>query len=382
MSASFEASDHPELPPDPTCYEPTEWPDFETGDDPYSITAPADVYAEADLRVSDRELPHEVSEVDVVVSFNEQGYVAEALDIAEQRADTSRTTPIVYVKSRAHTGPADLAKIGVDTHTMTVHDALQEYDGLLQTYLEMGIGDEGSRELANALRCQLTFIDSREYDQAAAGLGRLWKSYLDSDPDATISVPTAISDRNNVRKSDTELRERILDTFTDEELEHYGGRILPKVEHSDHWRDPKHRIILLDDWTITGAQMEAAYDDITRTIGYTPNVEANFITATERHLANGFNAATPGTNAILVPVRAFYKAHSAPETAPEGSHISGTHSSVDHNFGVPLEALTKQLRQDTNQEFLTIPALASIVRRYRRAEPRIIFHPDGRITRR
>ena len=320
-----------------------------------------------------------------------QNFVAEAPKFADQLADESRTNQFTYVKS-------GLAKWNDDPTPYENQVTLTEHDGLVQlaefldtAAAELPYSPKPLIDRAKGIRENLTFIGSKEYQQAAAGLAELWKAHLDSDPALQLCVPTKISERGGKRKSDVHLFENILSTFSDEELEQYSSRILTDMK--DISETPDHtKIILLDDWSISGMQARDAYSDMRedpKFSEYRNSLEVNLLVSSQDRLENGLRTEIHDQSSFAIPVKAYFKAHDAAATSVKehNAHVTGIHSSVDFDFEQTIGDMVTAMRHDAFQKTgknvseIYMPPITNIVREYRRAKPLIEKTKSGTFKR-
>ncbi len=320
-----------------------------------------------------------------------QNFVAEAPKFADQLADESRTNQFTYIKS-------GLAKWNDDPTPYDNKVILTEHDGLVQlaefldtAAAELPYSSQPLIERAKGIRENLTFIGSKEYQQAAAGLAELWKAHLDSDPALQLCIPTKISERGGKRKSDVHLFESILSTFSDEELEQYSSRILTDMK--DISEAPVHtKIILLDDWSISGMQARDAYSDMQdnpKFSEYRNSLEVNLLVSSQDRLENGLRTDIHDQSSFAIPVKAYFKAHDAAATSVKehNAHVTGIHSSVDFDFEQTIGDMVTSMRHDAFQKTgknvseIYMPPITNIVREYRRAKPLIEKTKSGTFKR-
>ena len=320
-----------------------------------------------------------------------QNFVAEAPKFADQLTDESRTNKFTYVKT-------GIAKWNEDPKKFEQQVTLTEHEGLVQLaeFLDTAaaeLPDTAERliEQAKGIRENLTFIGSKEYQEAAAGLAKLWKAHLDSDPALQLCIPAKISERGGKRKSDVHLFENILSTFSDEELKQYSGRILTNIK--DITEAPDHtKIILLDDWSISGSQAREAYSDMSadpKFSEYRKSLEVNLLVSSQDRLENGLRTQIWDSNSFAVPVKAYFKAHDAASTSTREhkAHVTGIHSSVDFDFEQMIGDMVTALRHDAFQKTgtdvaeINMPPVTNVVREYRHAKPLIKKTKSGTFKR-
>jgi hypothetical protein len=320
-----------------------------------------------------------------------QNFVAEAPKFADQLTDETRTNTFTYVKTGLAKWNDDPTKYEQQV-TLTEHDGLVQLAEFLDTAAaELPNGSQRLIEQAKGIRENLTFIGSKEYQEAAAGLAELWKAHLDSDSALQLCVPTKISERGGKRKSDIHLFENILSTFSDTELEQYSGRILTDMK--DITEAPDHtKIILLDDWSISGTQAREAYHDMQadpRFAEYRNSLEINLLVSSQDRLENGLKTNMWDPNSAVIPVKAYFKAHDAAATSTREhkAHVTGIHSSVDFDFEQNIGDMVTALRHTafqktgTNVVDINMPPVTNIVREYRHAKPLIKKTKSGTFKR-
>ncbi len=312
---------------------------------------------------------------DIVERMETDHVVKEAPRFAEQVGDVTRTNPIMYMHDMDRPQPAAASDPDF-THkrtVMTEHDMLVGMDTFLRDVEEYARGEDTlvtEHDFAKALRENLTFIGQKEYLEATRGIADYWKALLDKNPDQQILAVTGKI--NSIRvKSDQYLLEHILQNFTDEEAEKYHKRLIVDAEDVTA-TDPKNlRIVVLDDWTISGSQLRYVVSHVKETLpGFEASVEMQLVAAREQRIKDGFNATSESFNDpkdIRVPLRAYYMAHHSDHAIRSSAHITGFHSSVDYDFETTIGWTVATLqRQGAPQNLQTMPPLTNIVRPYRR----------------
>lgn len=307
-------------------------------------------------------------------------FVREAPLFTDQVADTSRTNEL------QHVGIArPLGQDGVEWHTgkittMTEHVALKGLREFLTDFSQSRHKDRSYaggrpmlRDVARSMLDKLTFIGKPEYDEAAEGFAELWKQFLDADSKHQICVLTKIS-KGDYIKSDRFLFEEILKHFSPEEIEKYEHRITTELEDITAKPDDT-RVILLDDWTISGSQIKQAYNLIENsplTNAFKDSIEVNLLVSSRERIKKGFHHDRDTVNPfddVKVPLRAYFVAHEAPATSEYGSHITGFHSSVDFDFENTIGEMVRVLNGGSNwgDEKHVMPPLTNVPRAYRNA---------------
>lgn len=351
--------------------------DEDEGWDPPELAVPVD----------DGELAEPPADMSVTERLEQYGFVRTAPRFVEMLSDETRTNLFKYVVRETALWNDDPSSEDTVVQ-MTEHDGLIALNSFLGDYIQSeikaGRGGSRSAEIAHGIQENLTFIGEKEYKEAVLGLAAMWKEYLDGDPSRQLCVLSKISEGNSKRKSDVYLRENILDTFSDEELAKYSGRILTQLD--DISEPPEStKIILLDDWSIGGSQMRGAYTAIRgheKLATYADSVEINLIASSGGRLKHGLKTNAYDSSSPSIPVKAYFKTHDAPETSQQEhrGHVTGTHSAVDYDFEAELHVMARRMG-DNEGEAVNLPPLANIIRPYRYAKPRITVGKNGKIVR-
>lgn len=296
----------------------------------------------ADALMPDRAIL-DLTVVNVSEVLDERGYFREMPKFQTQVVDTTRTMPFRYKKYDKSYG------------LITEHDALTNFSDSLNEFLEQtatpkGIGYfttenvRNLREDAISIRENMNFIGHPEYQEAVAGIAERWKAYLEANTDNMLCLHPGVSSlpryqhqyEGNSRKSDKWLMEDVLLAFSPEEYEKYADRI---VSPDYPGLDPAHtRIVLTEDWSISGQQMKYAFEALAANPAMRPFIEANCIEinlliASAGQLIKGFPVEYK-SEMINLPIVSYFLAHDTNiEDAPENhAHISGAHSAVNYGF--------------------------------------------------
>lgn len=319
-------------------------------------------YFEADNIVVDTLDRHaQPSDEEIWQQFEREHCVKAAPILEEQAAQQTRTNEITYLEL-AHT---------VGTHTdndtyLYDHRHTTEHEALA-TYVSMLKSVNARRSQAQDMIDNLTFIGEAEYAEAVRGIATYWKHLLDSQPDLQLFVlKGAISSKGRV-KSDEYMFDRIVSHFSDEELARYKNRLI--IRDSDIAQDnPEHlRVVLLDDWTISGSQLRyAAHEFLKQHPDSQACMEVCLIAASKERIALGLEeirGIQKGYSVeadISLPLKAYFMAHHAryTDSSARGVHITGAHSAVDYGFEEELDRIYGGSGK-------TMPPLANIVRPYR-----------------
>lgn len=256
---------------------------------------------------------------------------------------------------------------------LTESEVLRQLDTFLAGIIDLGDLDVSLAADAWYMRENLTFIGEKEYKEAAAGIAASWVASLEADDDLQIyAVAGEIAKLKkatykNQIKSDEYLLDNILANFTEEDWEKYGDRII--VDRDDIAKMPKGnlRVVLLDDWTISGLQICRVYNSLS---GQYPelkdSIEVQLIVANEERIKHGL-AASWLRNSESIPVKAYFLAHDSIE-AEHGAHITGYHSAVDFDFEVTIKNMVGASREllGVDGKDIHMPPGTNIVRPYRK----------------
>jgi hypothetical protein len=293
------------------------------------------------------------SSTEAVDSFNEKGFVRQAPSFRDQVVDNSRQMPFRYFVSK-----------GV-FRNMTEHDGLVQLDTFLSTFIRdvgaqpsnagNGVFQRKAQLLvgqAKSMREGLTFIGWGEYQQAVKGIGARWKACLDENPGKQLCTIAEVSsfkryEKFGNRKSDDFVREDVLLTFSDEEMELYGDRIVGSLDEITN--EPEDvKIVLLDDWTISGRQMSELYKMVQghqkgAAVARAGNVEINLVAASASRIKNGLLINPKKKQKGTIPVYSYFRANEAKaaQFKRNAPHITGQHSAVNYDFSDTLIEMFK-----------------------------------------
>jgi hypothetical protein len=316
-----------------------------------------------------------IAATELVKRLETDHFVKEAPVFIDQAEDTSRTNTFKYVagfRSEGRRARGDSAHV----RQVTEHEGLQELKQFLED-IPKHTDYEVYRAQAKGMLENLTYIGEKEYQEAIKGIAAYWKDFLDKNENNQLCVLTKVTDARGKVKSDMYLFERILELFSEDEIERYGDRLITELDQITALPEDT-KIVLLDDWTISGSQMQKAYASLKTSEKferYADKVEINLIAASDVRLHEGLREANGLNGARHIPVKAYYKAHAAPETSEYShkAHITGTHSAVDGDFEIPVSEMIKDINdrlmlKGRGSERLHMPACTNIVRTYRDAE--------------
>lgn len=326
---------------------------------------------------------------DAAPKIEKKGYAKTAPRFIDQVTDESRQNKFSYIdgEETVHPRPEDIKQT-------TEVEGLQQLYGFLADFYNDTRPQKGVDNLltlserAKSMIEKLSFIGERELQEASYGMAEYWKNYLDEDPNNQICVLASVSDSaryQGERKSDEYIRDRILRTFTDEELEKYSGRIVGELE--DITADTENtKVVLMDDWSISGRELRTVYDELLvddkfYELATAERVEIDLIVSSQGRIENGFKL-NPSYDANLpayVPVKSYYRSHFSGDSLHEHKgHVTGTHSSVNYDFDKEVgrtfpRALGRLMRV---RKAVSGVALANVVPPYYTDEPKIEIEAD------
>ena len=323
----------------------------------------------------------EISPEEVYWRLESERVVKVAPRLSEQLADKAED------RSNIITCIAGMNKsLGTDTSNdryrryradLTESEVLRQLDTFLAGIIDLGDLDISLAVDAWYMRENLTFIGEKEYKEAAAGVAASWIASLEADDDLRIyAVAGEIAKLKNVIgkvayknqiKSDEYLLNNILANFTEGDWEKYGDKII--VDRDDIAKIPKEhlRVVLLDDWTISGLQLSIVYSSLSRQYPeLKDSIEAQLIVASEERIKHGL-AASWLRDSEDIPVKAYFLAHDSIE-AEHGTHITGYHSAVDFDFEVTIKNMVGAAREllGADGKDIHMPPGTNIVRPYRK----------------
>lgn len=283
----------------------------------------------------------------------------------------------------------------IDSHirhgSMSEAEGLTELRDFIDYYLEVthGVdlrGDDETpclRQKAEGLRRGLSFLGQKEYDESVRCFATYWIRYLESNPGGLLCV-LALTDQNvryqGVRKSDSHLVSNAISFIGEDKVCALADRIIWRVEDSRLEQTENIKVVLPDDWVVSGRQMKDNLALLSSSPAFRRHlmagrVEINLLAASQSRIHNGLDIeGLLGANAV--PIKSYYMTHYSDVAQYEHeSHITGLHSSVNYDFEEILEAMYAQLcvlaEQGAGTDQVYLPALACVERGYRYA----IAHP-------
>jgi hypothetical protein len=175
--------------------------------------------------------------------------------------------------------------------------------------------------------------------------------------------------------------DRVIETFSDEDREKYAGRIVRGLK--DVTADPKEtKVVLLDDWTISGGQLKTAYHNLAFEPEFkklAKSVEINLLTASKGRIINGLPTRERGMPNI--PVRAYYQSHHSDNSrTPQEGRVSGSHSSVDYDFEIDINDMLTEMNtvsEANGQPAELMPPPTNIVRTYSYSPAKFVLDKHG-----
>ncbi|MCA9309284.1 hypothetical protein KC973_02810 [Candidatus Saccharibacteria bacterium] len=315
----------------------------------------------------------ERDEAEIIGSLESDGFVCDAPRLAEIARDSTRTTRVTRIESEYSTGGSD--PDGRPTITETEHVATQHFINFLTNYVQAaeaaGSSHDQQRERAEDILENLTFIGEKERQEAVRGIAIYWKSQLRANPNLQLCVIAGVrrGKRSEIVKSGEFLLDSVLQEFTDEEIKEFEGRITTEVD--DLTADPEDvKIILLDDWVISGQQMSSTASELLHdqaTQKYKSSIEINLVTCPPKRLETGFV-----DYGLRIPIKSYFRSHQsrlATHYTSHGAYETGAHSSVDYDFEwTYIEGIAGDMRRTPTKSKgkVEMPGLTNIVRPYRR----------------
>lgn len=229
------------------------------------------------------------------------------------------------------------------------------------------------RDQARSMRENLTFIGKKEYEEAAAAIAANWKAQLKADKKLCICAITGEvtkmkdekgkSPYDRQIKSDEYLLNTVLAQFSELDWARYGKRIVVDKDDIKHTDRNHAKIVLLDDWTISGGQLASAYNLIAKQYpDREESIEVQLIAADRKRIEKGFAIDESADAGKRIPVSSYFLAHDSVDTI-RGVHITGYHSSVDFGFEDDIVSMVNMARREGGDIYM--PPGTNIVRPYR-----------------
>jgi len=354
------------------------------------------------IMVAGGEASHADSEV--VTDWESQHFVKEAPRFEDQLKDWTRTTLFQAASNGQKSYKQVNADPAISIERSTEIEGLRQLNGFLTGFIKYKEqwhepGKEPSPTVAKAMDMleNMTFIGEQEFREAASAIGLTWKAYLDADPARKLCVWTITDNlgETDYQKSGGYLRNKILETFSDQDLERYSGRLVSEPEDLD--ADPDNaKIVLLDDWVLSGRQMRTAFGKLSHESGTfyrffkAGSVEMNLITASRDRIENGLLIDPAKDDGDTIPVKAYFMAHHAETAHPaHNSYISGMHSVANYGFAESCRIIAGRFPEGevhddgTPMNRRKVPAIVRLVPDYRYDVPsvEITKHELRRLSR-
>lgn len=338
-----------------------------------------------DITIATADYLRQLSPQEIVNRMEVDHVVKTAPRLPEQINDTSRTNRIIYIASDKYIGTSTATDLHYSRRVIcTEQEAIDNTYTYLETAVALGTDlDTDAATQAVSLRDNLTYIGEKEYQEATTGIALYWKAMLDRDPEQQIlALAGGIAKAHNYHengklmvKSDDYLLDNILAHFSDEEVKKYRGRLITDSQDITATEAHNLKVVLVDDWTITGSQLQGAASDFRQKYPqFASSVEIQLIAANNERITRGLSRIrydSPDNNELSVPVRAYFKAHDAPSAFLSKAHITGSYSSVDFNAVQEMTKITGGARHVRNLDemqravLFTLPPMANIVPPYR-----------------
>ncbi|MDO4684281.1 MAG: hypothetical protein Q4B06_01070 [Candidatus Saccharibacteria bacterium] len=310
---------------------------------------------------------------EIVQSLEMNRAAKQAPRLAEQLQDGNRTNMLTYLAHQATPKFSATSEVSKHSrHDMSEQASLQGLYDFME--LRAIVKDEACANKLQDIHENLTFIGEKEYQEAAKGIAEYWKGLLAENKNLQLCViageiakaPEYQDSATGTAqiKSDEYLLNTILQEFSDEERDAYEDRLV--LHEDDITATPEDtRVILLDDWTLSGSQLAHVYVELLlRKPELAHAIEAQLIVASQDRVENGLTLYDPVTcGEETLPIRAYYQAHNA-EHSHLGAYITGFHSSTDYDFETVLGNAVQDLHQQ-GYNAVDMPPATNIVRPYR-----------------
>ena len=225
------------------------------------------------------------------------------------------------------------------------------------------------------------YLGDKEFAEATAGLATYWFQYLEGEPERQICLPEIENGKSAAKALDG-----ILAHFDENTLLRLRSRF---VKHLADIKVPpdKVKVILLDDWMLSGGQISTKVLDLFPNgymadhplYKYAASTEINLLIGNQRRIESG---SVGHYELPPITVKAYFKAKPAldfkDKPIPDSdnsdhdlefeSRITGLHSSSDFHFGETLSSIVQLLNEGRSIKPWgenAMPPLTNIVRDYR-----------------
>lgn len=303
------------------------------------------------------------SPTEAVRHLETRGYVGEAPFLQDIKDESARDNKLQHWQSERMTRVDERMGATPKSEEIVVlseHEALTQLDAFLQDANRdlMQSGNEDLATKAEYLRTHLNYIGQKEFEQASAGIAELWKRYLKENPKEKLYVPLGITRTQDYtrRKSGEYLFDRIMSCFNDTEDLKLKQRIITDINKLRGTRSG--RIVLLDDWSISGTQLGNGFASVHEIIGEAQTrsrLEVNLVAATASQLEKST------IQGRKIPFRAYYRACTSGDNE-DRPVITGSHSSVDFEFEKPIEEMVAFLNKAYQDRPVNMPPCTNILK--------------------
>lgn len=319
---------------------------------------------------------------DIVHALEVQRVVKRAPDIADIADDPTRTNRITqYVAPYAVVSAAPAA---VKRTLPVAYTSEQKAVTGLLGFLEQAktLGTHGGTDLgarAQDMQKRLTFIGEREWHEATEGIASYWKDWLRQDPGRQLCVLTGATEHSTQEQSAQEVKsnrfllDSILGYFSDRELAEFAPRLTTDTESLLSTSPAQTKIVLLDDWMISGNQLASSYRWVARHIPsrYHAAIEIQVVTSPKDRIERGKSLTVDGRR-VKVPLRSYFLSHQAgmpTSYAVEGhtAYETGAHATVDFDFDADIDRMRRKLQEETHEP-IAMPLTTNIRRDYKFAD--------------
>lgn len=327
-----------------------------------------EVIADSDQMLSDDE---------IATALESQRVVKRAPLVTEIARDSTRTNTITHYSAPFPVPTTYPKKENFPVSRMSEHESVAGLLRFLDHARTLGKfwGEIDMGAHAADMAEHLTYIGERERQEAVRGIATYWKQWLRQDSSRQLCVLTEMTEDMQAHgleeiKSDQFLLDNILGQFSDEELAELAPRLLTNTEQLSS--DPAStKIVLLDDWMISGNQLASAYRRVEGRLPerYRPAIEIQLMTSPLSRIERGKFFSRHG-EPVIVPVRSYFLSHRTtqqPHYAPEGhtSYETGSHSSVDYDFEVTYIGRMRTMLAEQSDKTVLMPPATNIRREYK-----------------
>jgi hypothetical protein len=308
-----------------------------------------------------------LSNSEILSRFHEQGFVDFTPKLRDTAADPERSKAILtYSDSSGKDG------------TISEQHALQELVGYLEDFIDKRTGRRNNttvyRDVAQSILNKLTFIGSKEFTIGTEGLATRIIDLLTSDSSLQVCLLPATSLLPDKAEG---MSAQLVHDAVIEHIANTAPEVMDRLKQSlpDITSYPKQtKVILVDDWVVSGRQMRRSIDNLVPKLRVQPqyplsisNVEINVLTAPSEIIKSGLCLDSEWCRSspkyMRVPTIAYYRAHPTRKEYSEniGAHISGSHSTVNFGFSMMLQAMERYVEQTRQTSASSYPKLGQLV---------------------